>query len=83
KAFKTFEEEISDAVNSGKLSDDRKKTSVVLLNALYQHEKDPKTGKARVKKVAGRAVLKIHDEFMGFLEKLSESGLSDIIGALL
>lgn len=83
KAFKTFAEEIQDGLSSGKLSESRKKISKLLLNALYQQEVDPVTKQIRIKKVAGRAVLKVHDEFLGFLELLSESGVSDIVGALL
>jgi len=84
KTFFTFEEEIQDAMDSGKLTDQRKRTAEWAMWVLYEHSldangqyvlvRDPKTG---------RAQLKEHNDMVLFLEILAESGVSDLIGTLL
>jgi phosphatidylserine/phosphatidylglycerophosphate/cardiolipin synthase-like enzyme len=82
KEFKTLADEIEDARATGKLEGTRDKIAMLMLTSLYEIEKGA-NGEARAKRVAGQAVLRIQDQFMEFLETLSESGVSDIIGTLL
>lgn len=83
KSYATLEEELQDGIRSGKLSAKRAQLSRHLLNALYAKELQANGQYAFKRDAKGRALLKVHDEFLGFLELLAESGFSDIVGALL
>lgn len=84
KFYRTFYEEVDDAIKSGKLSQEREKISHWAVKLLYEHDVDAVTGQYVIRKdQQGRAKLRAQDEFMKFMEILSESGFGDLIGTLL
>lgn len=82
KTYYTFQEEIADAITTGKLSPGRLKLAQWAMFVLYEH--DFKDGAYVLRLNAkGRGVLRAHDAFIQFLETLSESSAGDLVGTLL
>ncbi|MGE0633684.1 MAG: phospholipase D-like domain-containing protein [Pseudobdellovibrionaceae bacterium] len=80
--YKTFQEEIEDALHSNKLSKNRRVVSEIAQELLYYGHKRGKKFEPE-KDENGLAKLRAQDGFLRFLETLYDAGLSDIIGTLL